>query len=154
MDPFVSQLKGTINSVSQVISLADDLDGVAKQVGDLGKKEIAARAEWRRKAAVVKGDYAFLNAVDEYHRVKEAVNLKEQVKQEVIKQYGKAGWDEVLKIEKRQKEEFDKFYTEDGHDKQKMFQVKLACFGLAGIITMIMYLTGMIREMSIAFYGN
>lgn len=153
MDPFVGQLKGTINSVSQVISLADDLDGVAKQVQDLGKKELAARREWRRKQTQVNGDYSFLNAVDEYHRVKEAVQMREQVKKQVIQEYGKAGWEEVERIEKRQKEEFKQLYTEDGHDKQQMFQLKLACFGLAFFITMILYLTGMIREMSIAFYG-
>ena len=154
MDPFVGQIKGAIGGLSEVISLADDLEGVAKQVQDLGKKELAARAEWRRKQTQVNGDYAFLNAVDEYHRVKEAVQMREQVKAQVIKEYGRAGWEEVERIEKRQKEEFKQLYTEDGHDKKKMFQLKLACFGVAFCITMIMYMTGMIREMSVAFYGG
>lgn len=154
MDPFVGQIKGTINSLSEVISIADDLDGVAKQVSDLGKKELAARAEWRRKQAVVKGDYAFLNAVEEYNRVKEAKKMREQVKQQVIAQYGKTGWEEVERIEKRQKEEFDKFYTEDGHDKKKLFQVKLACFAAAFMITMILWINGIIHEMAVAFYGD
>ena len=153
MDPVSGQIKGAIGGLSQAISLADDLEGVAKQVQDLGKKELAARREWRRKQTQVNGDYSFLNAVDEYHRVKEAVQMREQVKKQVIQEYGKTGWEEVERIEKRQKEEFKKLYTEDGHDKQKMFQLKLACFGLAFCITLIMYLTGMIREMSLAFYG-
>jgi len=92
VDPVIGQIKGAIGGLSQAISLADDLEGVAKQVQDLGKKELAARAEWRRKQTQVNGDYAFLNAVDEYHRVKEAVQMREQVKKQVIQEYGKAGW--------------------------------------------------------------
>lgn len=153
-DPFIDAVKGGIGGFSEAISLADDLDKVAKQVGDLGKKEIAARAEWRRKAAVVNGDYAFLNAVEEYNRVKEAQTMREQVKQQVIAQYGKDAWNKVEEIERRQKQDFAKIYTEDGHDKKKLFQVKLACFAAALIITLILWANGIIHEMSIAFYGE
>lgn len=153
-DPFVGAVKGTIGGFSEVISLADDLDGVAQQVSDLGKKELQARSEWRRKQSQVKGDYAFLNAVDEYRRVREAMDMKEQVKAEVIKRWGRDAWHEVQEIEKRQKEEFAKLYTEDGHDRQKMFRVKLACFGVAAIIVLIMWINGIVHELAVAFYGE
>jgi hypothetical protein len=154
MDPFVETVKGGIGGLSEVISLAEDLDGVAKQVQDLGKKELQARQEWRRKQVQVKGDYAFLNAVDEYNRVREALDMKEKVKAEVIKKFGRDAWTKVEEIEKRQKDEFNKLYTEDGHDRKKMFQLKLACFSAALIIVLIMWANGVIRQMSEAFYGS
>lgn len=153
-DPFIDAVKGGIGGFSEAISLADDLDAVAKQVSDLGKKEIQARADWRRKQLQVKGDYGFVSAVEEYSRVREAVDMKEQVKQEVIAKWGRPAWDEILAIETRQKEEFKKLYTEDGIDRKKLFQVKLACFSAALIIVLILWSLGVIREMSIAFYGE
>lgn len=152
-DPVISAIKGGIGGLSEAISLADDLDGVAQQISDLGKKEIAARAAYRRKQNFVAGDYGFVGAVEEFNRVKEAQQLREQIKQETIRQWGAKAWEEVEKIEKRQKEEHSKLFTEDGLDRQKLFRVKLACFGVAGFITLILYFTGIIRQMSEAFYA-
>ena len=152
-DPFVSAIKGGIGGLSEVISLADDLDQVAQQVSDLGKKEIAARAAIRRKQNFVTGDYGFVNAVEEFNRVKEAQTLREQIKKETIRQWGPKAWEEVEKIEKRQKEEHSKMFTEDGHDREKLFRVKLACFGAAFIIVMILWFMGIIRQLSEAFYA-
>ena len=154
MDPFVEAVKGGIGGLSDVIALEEDLSKVAQQVSDLGKKELAARKEWRRKQVQVQGDYSFLNAVDEYNRVREAIEMKEKVKAEVVRKYGRDAWAKVEEIEKRQKEEFSKLYTEDGHDRKKMFQLKLACFSAALIIVLIMWANGVIRQMSEAFYGS
>lgn len=154
MDPFIETVKSGIGGLSEAISLADDLEGVAQQVSDLGKKELAARQEWRRKQIQVQGDYAFLNAVNEYNRVREAIDMRAKVKSEVINKFGRDAWSKVEEIEKRQKEEFKKLYTEDGHDRQKMFQLKLACFSAALIIVLLMWANGVIRQMSEAFYGG
>ena len=153
-DPFVETIRAGIGGFKDAISLAEDLEGVAEQVADLGKKELAARSAWRRKQVQVKGDYAFIDAVDEYKRVREAVDMKEEIKRQVIAKWGKDAWYEVELIEARQKDEYKKLYTEDGHDKKKLFQVKLACFSAALIIVLIMWATGTIRELSIAFYGE
>ena len=67
---------------------------------------------------------------------------------------GRDAWHKVEEIERRQKEDFSKIYTEDGLDKKKLFQVKLACFAAALIITLILWANGIIHEMSIAFYGE
>jgi len=154
MDPFIETVKGGIGGLSDVIALEEDLSKVAQQVSDLGKKELAARQEWRRKQIQVHGDYAFLNAVDEYNRVREAIDMKAKVKAEVINKFGKDAWSKVEEIEKRQKEEFKRLYTEDGHDRKKMFQLKLACFSAALIIVLLMWANGVIRQMSEAFYGS
>lgn len=139
MDPFIETVKGGIGGLSEAISLADDLEGVAQQVQDLGKKELQARKAWRRKQAVRNGDYAFVDAVEEYNRVKEAQKLKEQIKQETIRRWGTSAWYEVESIEARQKEEFERIYTEDGHDRAAMNRVKWLCFAAASIVTYILW---------------
>ena len=137
-DPFVESIRAGIGGFSEAISLAEDLEGAVQQVSDLGKKELAARAAWRRKKAQVHGDYAFIDAVEEYKRVREAQDMKAQLKAQVIDKWGKEAW----------------VKTEDGHDRKAMFQFKLACFSAALIIVLIMWATGVIRELSIAFYGD
>ena len=154
MNPLIDELKAGIGGFSEAISLADDLDGVAKQVGELGQKELAARRDWRRKQAQRNGDWAFIDAVDEYKRVKDALDMKEQIRRETIKRWGPGAWDEVLEIEARQKTDYEKIYNEDGHDRQKLFMVKVYCFSLAAIIVLILWANGIIREMSDAFYGG
>lgn len=153
-DPFVSALKGGINTASELISIADDLDGVAQQVADLGKKEVAARAAWRRKQIFVEGDYGYIDAVDEWRRVKEAQEARELVRQQVVRKWGAKAWDEILRIEARQKDDRKRMFTEDGHDRAAMNRLKWGCFGAALFVTMILYSTGIISEMAIAFYGE
>jgi hypothetical protein len=153
-DPFVETIRAGIGGFSEAISLAEDLEGAVQQVSDLGKKELAARAAWRRRKAQVNGDYAFLDAVEEYKRVREAMDMKAQIKAQVLEKWGMEAWFKIEEIERRQKEEFAKLYTEDGHDRKAMFQFKLACFSAALIIVLLMWATGVIRELSIAFYGD
>jgi len=154
MNPLIGEIKAGIGGLSEAISLAEDLEGVAQQVQDLGKKELAARQAWRRKQVQVNGDYAFVDAVDEYKRVREALDMKAELKKQAIKKWGPSAWHEIELIEARQKEEYKKLYTEDGHDREAMFRLKLACFGAAAIIVLIMWMTGTIRELSEAFYGG
>jgi hypothetical protein len=153
-DPFIDAVKGGIGGFSEAISLADDLDGVAKQLQDLGKKELQAKAAWRRKQAFVTGDYGYVDAVAEWRRVKEAREAREMIMQEIIRKYGEAAWAEVLVIEERQKQDAKKMFTEDGYDREAMFKLKMWSFGLAAIITLILWLNGVIHEMAVAFYGD
>jgi hypothetical protein len=153
-DPFVDALKGGINTASELITVADDLEKVAQQVADLGKKERIARSAWRHKKAIVNGDWAYVDAVEEWKRVKEALDAKEEVRKHVVAKWGKAAWDEILLIEARQKDDRARLFTEDGYDREKMNQLKWGCFGAALLVTMILWATGVISEMAIAFYGE
>ena len=139
MDPLIGEIKAGIGGLSEAISLADDLDGVAKQIGELGQKELAARQAWRRKQVQVNGDYAFVDAVDEYRRVKEALELKAELKRQAIAKWGPAAWHEIELIEARQKEDWAKLYTEDGHDRAAMARLKWLCAAAAAIITYILW---------------
>lgn len=155
-DPFVGQIKASIGGLSEVISLADDLDGVAQQVSDLGKRELSLRRNYR--AAALKkqhaADYTFVSAVQEFNELKECLALKDELKSQVVAKYGQQGWAMVEEIEARQRDDAKRLYTEDGHDRAQMRKVKWACFGLAACITLILWLNGTIHEMAIAFYGE
>lgn len=153
-DPFVETVRAGIGGLKDTIALAEDLEGVVQQVQDLGKKELAARAAWRRKQVQVNGDYAFIDAVDEYRRVRAAVEMREEIKRQVIAKWGVAGWNEVELIEARQKDDYKRLYTEDGYDREKMFQLKLWSFGLAAVVTFILWVAGVIHDLSVAFYGD
>ena len=144
MNPLIGEIKAGIGGLSEAISLADDLEGVAQQVQDLGKKELAARQAWRRKQVQVNGDYAFVDAVDEYRRVREALDLKAELKRQALAKWGPAAWHEIELIEARQKEDWAKLYTEDGHDKKAMNRLKWMCFGAASVITFILWQTCML----------
>lgn len=139
MNPLIGEIKAGIGGLSEAISLAEDLEGVAQQVQDLGKKELAARQAWRRKQVQKNGDYAFVDAVDEYRRVKEALELKEELKRQAIKKWGPAAWHEIELIEARQKEDWAKVFTEDGHDREAMNRLKWICAGAAAVITFILW---------------
>ena len=139
MNPLIGEIKAGIGGLSEAISLAEDLEGVAQQVQDLGKKELAARQAWRRKQVQKNGDYAFVDAVDEYRRVKEALELKEQLKKQAIAKWGPYAWHEIELIEARQKEEWAKVFTEDGHDREAMTRLKWICVGAAAVITFILW---------------
>lgn len=154
MNPFIGEIKAGIGGLSEAISLAEDLEGVAQQVQDLGKKELAARRDWRRKQVQVNGDYAFVDAVDEYRRVKEAMELKAELKKQAIAKWGPQAWNEIELIEARQKDDYARLYTEDGHDREKMFQLKLACFAAALIVTLLLWANGTVHELAVAFFGE
>lgn len=153
-DPFVDALKGGINTASELITVADDLEKVAQQVADLGKKEVQARSAWRRKKAIVQGDYAYVDAVDEWKRVKEAQDAREQVRRHVVAKWGAQAWNEIELIEARQKDDYKRLYTEDGHDRAAMNRLKWGCFGAALLVTMILWSMGVVHELAVAFYGE
>lgn len=144
MNPLIGEIKAGIGGLSEAISLAEDLEGVAQQVQDLGKKELAARRDWRRKQVQVSGDYAFVDAVDEYRRVREALDMKAELKRQAIAKWGPSAWHEIELIEARQKDDYAKIYNEDGHDRAAMNRLKWACAAAAAIITFFLWQTCML----------
>jgi hypothetical protein len=46
------------------------------------------------------------------------------------------------------KQDWERIYNEDGHDRKQLFMLKVYCFGLAAIIVAILYINGIIRQMS------
>jgi hypothetical protein len=144
----VHQLRAGVDAAKEAVAVVEDMEDVVRQVQQLNEKTVAARTAWRKKKAQVKGDYAFVDAVDEYKRVKEAQEFREKLKVEVIKKWGEAGWAEVEIIEERQKEDLAKIYTEEGHDRDKLRRVTLVYWSLSFIFVGWLWVAGYIREWS------
>lgn len=140
IDPILASLKGVTGGLNATLDFADEAGQVADRIAALGKEEINARAAWRRKEVQRNGDYAFLDATEEYKRVRDALDLKEKIKADFTRKYGPASWYEVEEIIARQAEDNKRLFTEDGHDRQKLFMVKVYCFLAAFIITFGLWL--------------
>lgn len=142
----VNQLRAGVDAAKEAVAVVEDMEDVVRQVQQLNEKTIAARTAWRKKQAQVKGDYAFVDAVDEYKRVREALDMRETLKKQVIKKWGEAGWAEVELIEARQKDELKEIYTEEGHDRQKLKRVTAIYWSLSAILVAWLWIAGYIRE--------
>lgn len=142
----VNQLRAGVDAAKEAVAVVEDMEDVVRQVQQLNEKTIAARTAWRKKQVQVKGDYAFVDAVDEYKRVREALDMRETLKKQVIKKWGEAGWAEVELIEARQKDDLKEIYTEEGHDRAKLRQVTLVYWSLSAILVAWLWVAGYIRE--------
>lgn len=151
IDP-ISQLRMGVDSAKELVAITEDMEDVVRQVQQLNEKTVAARTAWRKKEVQVKGEYAFVNAVDEYKRVREAMDLRDQLKQETVRKWGAAAWAEVEKIEARQKEELKKIYTDEGHDRAKLRQATFVWFALSGILVGWLWVAGYIRQWSMVVF--
>jgi hypothetical protein len=148
----LNQLRAGVDGAKEVIAIAEDMEGVVRQVQQLNEKTIAARTAWRKKKVQVKGDYAFVDAVDEYTRVKEAQKMREELKKEVIRKWGESGWAEVEVIEERQKEDLKKIYTEEGHDRDKLRRFTMIYWSLSFILVGYLWVAGYIRQWSMVVF--
>ncbi len=144
----VNQLRAGVDAAKEAVAVVEDMQQVVQQVQQLNEKTIAARTAWRKKKAQVKGDYAFVDAVDEYKRVKEAEELRKELRAQVISKWGEAGWAEVEVIEARQREDLKKIYTEEGHDRAKLRQFALVYWSLSFLFVGWLWVAGYIREWS------
>lgn len=142
----VNQLRAGVDAAKEAVAVVEDMEDVVRQVQQLNEKTIAARTAWRKKQVQVKGDYAFVDAVDEYKRVREALDMRETLKKQVIKKWGDAGWAEVELIEARQKDELKEIYTEEGHDREKLKRVTAIYWSLSAILVAWLWVAGYIRE--------
>lgn len=143
-DPLLESVKAGVGGFKEALKLADNLEGAAQALSDLGKKDLAARAKERRKSVYVRGDYSFVEAVDEFYRVNDAKEFREKLRKDIVSTYGTRGWAEVEEIEARQHDEWKRLYTQDGLDRQKLFRLKVWCFVAAAFCTFFLWNAGML----------
>lgn len=148
MDPVTGAARAAISGIKEGLAVGKELEELTKEIGQLGQADLQARRAYRRKQTVRKPDTHFFEAVEEWKRFREIHDMRQEMLAEVKRNYGQKAVDDIVAIEERMKKEWDKIYTEDGHDKKKLFMLKVYCFGLAAIITAILYINGIIRQMS------
>lgn len=148
MDVVVASARAAVEGIREGLKVGQEIEALTKDIGNLGKADLAARAQYRRAQIVKKPDTHFFQAVDEWRRVREIYDMRQDMLNDVKRKYGQKAVDEVIAIEERMKKDWQKIYNEDGHDKQKLFMLKVYCFLAAAVVVLIMWMTGAIREMS------
>jgi uncharacterized protein YpuA (DUF1002 family) len=148
MDPVTTAARAAISGIKEGLAVGKELEELTKEIGQLGKADLSARQAYRRKQAVRKPDTHFFEAVEEWKRFREIHDMRQEMLDEVKRNYSQKAVDDIISIEKRMKQDWEKIYNEDGHDRKKLFMLKVYCFGLAAIIVAILYINGIIRQMS------
>jgi hypothetical protein len=148
MDPVTTAARAAISGIKEGLAVGKELEELTKEIGQLGKADLSARQAYRRKQAVRKPDTHFFEAVEEWKRFREIHDMRQEMLDEVKRNYGQKAVDDIIKIEARMKQDWEKIYNEDGHDRKQLFMLKVYCFGLAAIIVAILYINGIIRQMS------
>lgn len=147
-DPIIGAARAAISGIREGLAVGKEIEELGKDIAQLGKADLAARAAYRRKQAVRKPDTHFFEAFDEWQRFRQILDMREELLDDIRRKYGSGAVQEVIAIEERMKKEWESIYTEDGHDRKKLFMVKVYCFLLAAIITAILWINGTIRAMS------
>jgi len=148
MDVVVASARSAIEGIREGLAVGKELEALTKDIGELGKADLAARAQYRRAQITKKPDTHFFQAVDEWRKVKEIYDMRQEMLDDIKRKYGQKGVDEVIAIEERMKKDWQRIYTEDGHDREKLFLVKVYCFLAAAFITLLLWLNGTIRALS------
>lgn len=147
-DPIIASARAAVSGIREGLKVGKEIEELGKDIAELGKADLAARAQYRRAQIVKKPDTHFFEAIAEWRRVRDVYDLREEMLADVRKEYGSKAAEEVVEIEERMKKDWQRIYNEDGHDRQKLFMLKVYCFLLAAIITAIMWVTGTIRALS------
>lgn len=147
-DPIISAARAAVSGIREGLAVGKEIEELGKDIAQLGKADLQARAAYRRKQAVRKPDTHFFEAIEEWKRFREIHDMRQEMIDDVKRKYGQKAVDEINAIEERMKKDWEKIYNEDGHDRQKLFMLKVYCFLLAAIITAIMWINGTIRALS------
>lgn len=147
-DPIVNAARAAVSGIREGLAVGKEIEELGKDIAELGKADLQARQAYRRKQAVRKPDTHFFEAINEWQRFREIHDMRQEMINDVKRKYGQKAVDEIIAIEERMKKDWEKIYTEDGHDRQKLFMLKVYCFLLAAIITAILWINGTIRAMS------
>jgi len=148
MDVVVASARAAVEGIRESLKVGQEIEALTKDISALGKADLQARAQYRRAQIVKKPDTHFFQAVDEWRRVREIYDMRQEMLNDVKHRYGQKAVDEVIAIEERMKKDWQRIYNEDGHDREKLFMLKVYCFLAAGVIVLIMWMTGAIRELS------
>ena len=147
-DPIISAARAAVSGIREGLAVGKEIEELGKDIGELGKADLRARQAYRRKQAVRKPDTHFFEAINEWQRFREIHDMRQEMINDVKRKYGQKAVDEIVAIEERMKKEWEKIYNEDGHDREKLFMLKVYCFLAAAIIVAIMYINGTIRALS------
>ena len=147
-DPIVQAARVAVTGIREGLAVGKEVEALGKDISALGKADLQARAQYRRAQIVKKPDTHFFEAINEWRRVRDIYVMREEMLNDVKRQFGKKAVDEIVEIEERMKKDWGRIYTEDGLDRQKLFMLKVYCFLAAAVIVFILWINGSIHELA------
>jgi predicted RNA-binding protein with RPS1 domain len=137
-EPVTQVAKAAVAGIKEALAVGKELESVTKDIQDLGKADVQARAAFRKKQLNRPKDTSVFSAVEEWRGVYEIKQIEEELKRDIIEKHGPAAWTEVEAIKQRILADNKNLTDEFGRDLKKLNELKIYCF-LASLFIVTTY---------------
>ena len=141
-EPVTQVAKAAVAGIKEALAVGKELESVTKDIQDLGKADLQARASFRRKQKQRPSDTSVFSAVEEWRGVYEIKKIEDELKQDIIAKHGQVAWDEIIVIKDRILRDNKDLTDEYGRDLRKLGLLKWYCFLTAFILVSFFYVLG------------
>lgn len=137
-EPVTQVAKAAVAGIKEALAVGKELESVTKDIQDLGKADVQARAAFRKKQLHRPKDTSVFSAVEEWRGLYEIKKIEEELKQDIIEKHGPAAWAEIEVIKERILKDNKNLTDEFGRDLKKLNELKIYCF-LASLFIVTTY---------------
>jgi hypothetical protein len=137
-EPVTQVAKAAVAGIKEALAVGKELESVTKDIQELGKSEVQARAAFRKKQLNRPKDTSVFSAVEEWRGLYEIKQIEEELKRDIIEKHGPAAWTEVEAIKQRILADNKNLTDEFGRDLKKLNELKIYCF-LASLFIVTTY---------------
>jgi hypothetical protein len=137
-EPVTQVAKAAVAGIKEALAVGKELESVTKDIQELGKADVQARAAFRKKQLNRPKDTSVFSAVEEWRGLYEIKQIEEELKRDIIEKHGSAAWAEVEAIKQRILADNKNLTDEFGRDLKKLNELKIYCF-LASLFIVTTY---------------
>jgi predicted RNA-binding protein with RPS1 domain len=137
-EPVTQVAKAAVAGIKEALAVGKELESVTKDIQELGKADVQARAAFRKKQLNRPKDTSVFSAVEEWRGLYEIKQIEEELKRDIIEKHGPAAWTEVETIKQRILADNKNLTDEFGRDLKKLNELKIYCF-LASLFIVTTY---------------
>ena len=141
-EPVTQVAKAAVAGIKEALAVGKELESVTKDIQELGKSEVQARAAFRKKQLNRPKDTSVFSAVEEWRGVYEIKKIEEELIRDIIEKHGPAAWAEIEVIKERILKDNKTLTDEYGRDLHKLAMLKWYCFSAALLIVSFAYVVG------------
>ena len=141
-EPVTQVAKAAVAGIKEALAVGKELESVTKDIQELGKADVQARAAFRKKQLNRPKDTSVFSAVEEWRGLYEIKQIEEELKRDIIEKHGPAAWTEVEVIKERILKDNKNLTDEYGRDLKKLAELKLYCFLAALVLVSFAYVVG------------
>jgi predicted RNA-binding protein with RPS1 domain len=137
-EPVTQVAKAAVAGIKEALAVGKELESVTKDIQELGKADVQARAAFRKKQLNRPKDTSVFSAVEEWRGLYEIKQIEEELKRDIIEKHGPTAWTEVEAIKQRILADNKNLTDEFGRDLKKLNELKIYCF-LASLFIVTTY---------------